>query len=120
MKKLILLLSVLLFSCSAEETEQATLNIPERYWGNFGTENRRVSIESNRITIKTPDETLTRSNGSTTLDNNNTHYEAKLLNNEKLILLLNVGDVSTESDDIVGVALFKNDVAIVSEHYMRE
>ena len=83
-----ILLVSLLISCTPEDNQQGSLNIPERYWGNYTGVNTRfkATIEAHKITVVTPNKTYVRTEGTTISDNGSSLFQANLLGEEKLAL----------------------------------
>lgn len=131
MKKIlsVLLLSVLLFSCSADSGEDLTTqvngsNMPTRFlgkWESYGLYiNRIAEFTPNSIYIETHNDIVTKTQWVTILDNGSTYYEARLSESERLVILHNAVDISTPDDDILTISLYENEESVISAFYYRK
>ena len=95
MKKLfyILLLAAALISCQGEEIEQGSLDIPQRFVGEYvgNAAHYTVKIERHKLSVITEEQVFVRTEGTTTIDNGTTHFEASLKDGERLVLLFREG-----------------------------
>ena len=121
MKKLLLLLLTITLSCSNDEEQSGSLQIPDRFVGDWVSGNTLAKVRTNRLEIDFEYEpTIVRTEGTTTVDNGATHFEAELPNNERLVLLFRENDEDTPDDDVIGITLFGEKETITSDFYFRE
>ena len=122
MKKLItFLLFSFLLSCSTEQENISSSFIPERFVGNWLSVNSlSAEIKTEKITVETDKELITRTKGTTIEDNNTTLFRTDLGNKEELILLFRERDEDTKDDDMIGVTLYRDGKTITNTYYLRK
>ena len=124
MKKLItFLLFSFLLSCSTEQENKDVISssfIPERFVGNWLSVNSlSAKIKTEKITVETDKELITRTKGTTIEDNNTTLFRTDLGNKEELILLFRERDEDTKDDDMIGITLYRDGKTITNTYYLR-
>jgi len=125
MKKLLILsLFSLLLSCNKEHESSSSNSsfIPERFVGNWISASKSFSaeIKTEKITIETDKELITRTKGKTIEDNNTTLFRTDLGNKEELILLFREFDEKTKDDDMIGITLYRDGKTITNTFYLRK
>ncbi len=121
-KLLILLLFSFLLSCSTEQENNSSYFIPERFVGEWISASQSFSaeIKTEKITIETDKELITRAKGKTIEDNNTTLFRTDLGNKEELILLFREFDEKTKDDDMIGITLYRDGETITNTFYLRK
>lgn len=110
MKKIlsILFLSVILFSCSAEEeSSEGTLTIPVTFHGKWGNSTTHFAeIKTHSIFLRRFTDEAYRTDGAQVETGDPLYFRAELPNDEILVLILDENTPNDVADDVLGIALF--------------
>lgn len=116
---LLIFLSLFFLSCSTEQDNSSSF-IPERFVGDWiSPYGFSAEIKTNKITIETEKELITRTKGTTIEDNKTTLFRTDINNNEQLLLLLREREQNTKEDDIIGISFYRDGELINNRYYYR-